>query len=244
MDVLLVEVPRTAVSVVFGWLIVVVIDPDVPRVTFAEVIPIGAEWNVVPVLLVEAAELVCKLELDVSGTTVTVESDVCLEVEEDVGIDPEVPEVSFAEVLPIGVEWIVVLFVLVALVGLVCKLNGDVWGFIDEVEGDVCLEVEEDVVIDPGIPDVGTEWIVVPLVIVVLSELVCTPDVRFWEVIVRDDCGVCLEDWEDASEVGKTGVVGKLVEGVGVLDSLVLCEDDNVEYCVDCALVSDKYVEE
>ena len=36
-------VPVTAVSVVFGWLIVVVIDPDVPKVTFAEVIPIGAE---------------------------------------------------------------------------------------------------------------------------------------------------------------------------------------------------------
>ena len=55
---------------------------------------------------------------------------------------------------------------------------------------------------------------------------------------------MCLEDWGDASEVGKTGVVGKLVEGVGVLDSLVLCEDGNVEYCVDCALVSDEYVEE
>ena len=52
----------------------------------------------------EAAELVCKLELDVSGTTVTVESDVYLEVDEDVGIDPEVPEVSFAEVLSIGAE--------------------------------------------------------------------------------------------------------------------------------------------
>ena len=79
----------------------------------------------------------------------------------------------------------------------------------------------------------------------VLAELVCTPDVRFWEVIVWDDCGVCLEDWEDVCEVGKTGVVGKLVEDVGVRDSLVLCEDDhNVEYCVDCALVTDEYVGE
>ena len=157
MDVLFVEVPGTAVSVVFGWLIVVVIDPDEPGVTFAEVIPIGAEWNVVPVILVVAAELICKLELDVSGATVTVESDVCSEVDEDVGIDPEVPEVSFAEVLPIDAEWVVVLFVLVELVELVCKLDVDVWGFIDEVEGDVCFEVEEDAVIDPEISDVGTE---------------------------------------------------------------------------------------
>ena len=43
MDVLWVVVPVTAVSVVFGWLIVVVIDPDIPGVSFVEVIIIGAE---------------------------------------------------------------------------------------------------------------------------------------------------------------------------------------------------------
>ena len=101
----------------------VVIDPELPRVSFGEVIPIGAECTVVPSLLVEVAELVCKLELDVSGTTVTDENDVCLDFDEDAVFEPEVPVVSLAEVIPIDVECIVVLFVLVELVELVCTLD-------------------------------------------------------------------------------------------------------------------------
>ena len=103
----------------------------------------------------EAVELACNFGVGVSGITVTVESDVCLEVEEDVVIDPEIPGVSFAEVIPIGAECTVVLFLLEEVAELVCKLELDVSGTTVTVENDVCLEVDHDVVFDPEVPEVS-----------------------------------------------------------------------------------------